>query len=69
MYAGVITLDGNKLRFSISNWKTMLAIKALRVRLREILSRSFRNPGKPLSPSLLRWLEVWQRIFTREEGK
>ena len=67
MYAGVVIIDGNKLRFSVSDWKTMLAIKVLRVRMREVLARSFRNPGKPLPPSLLRWLEVWQRIFTREE--
>jgi ATP-dependent RNA helicase DHX29 len=69
MYAGVITLDGSKLRFSVSDWKTMLAIKVLRIRLREILSCSFEAPGKPLPPSLLRWFEVWQHIFTREEKK
>jgi ATP-dependent RNA helicase DHX29 len=69
MYAGVIILDGNKLRFSVSDWKTMLAIKVLRIRLREILSRSFKTPGKPLPPSLLRWFEIWQDIFTREERK
>ncbi|KAI9787598.1 MAG: hypothetical protein M1839_000129 [Geoglossum umbratile] len=67
MYAGVIILDGNKLRLSVSDWKTMLAIKVLRIRMREVLSRSFKNPGKPLPSSLLRWLEIWQRIFTREE--
>ncbi|KAH0543279.1 hypothetical protein FGG08_002342 [Glutinoglossum americanum] len=69
MYAGVITIDGNKLRFSVPDWKTMLAIKILRIRLKEVLSRSFKTPGKPLPPSLLRWFEIWQRIFTREERK
>ncbi len=46
MYAGVIVLDGNRARFSVSDWKSILVIKALRARLREILTRSFKNPGK-----------------------
>ncbi|KAI9772082.1 MAG: hypothetical protein M1840_001370 [Geoglossum simile] len=69
IHAGVIIIDGNKLRFSVSDWKIILAIKVLRIRMREVLARSFKNPGKPLPPSLLRWLETWQRIFTREEKK
>ncbi len=64
MYAGVLVLDGNRARFSVPDWKTMLVIKALRSRLREILTRSFKNPGKLPTAQHTRWLDAWQRIFT-----
>ncbi|KAI6248545.1 ATP-dependent RNA helicase DHX29 [Erysiphe necator] len=65
MYAGVISLDGNRARFAVSDWKTLLAIKTLRYRLREILNKSFKNPGKPLSAQQQKWMEIWQKIFTQ----
>jgi ATP-dependent RNA helicase DHX29 len=67
LYAGVIILDGNRARFAVSDWKTMLVIKTLRTRLREILTRSFKSPGKPLPDSLTKWFDIWQKIFTQEE--
>lgn len=66
MYSGVLILDGNRVRFSVSDWKIMLAIKTLRARLRDIMTRSFKNPGKPLSNQQSKWLEIWQRIFSQE---
>ena len=66
MYAGVFILDGNRARFAVSDWKTMLVIKTLRSKLREILTRSFKNPGKQLTGPQQKWLEVWQKIFSQE---
>jgi ATP-dependent RNA helicase DHX29 len=66
LYAGVLILDGNRARFAISDWKTMLVIKTLRVRLREIMTKSFRNPGKALTGQQVQWLDIWQRIFSQE---
>ncbi|KAI9676489.1 MAG: hypothetical protein M1817_000647 [Caeruleum heppii] len=63
MYAGVLIIDGNRLRFSASSWKQLLALKTLRARLREIRNRRFKNPGTPLPGHLMRWMEVWRRIF------
>ncbi|KAI1655436.1 P-loop containing nucleoside triphosphate hydrolase protein [Daldinia decipiens] len=68
MYAGVIVLDGNRARFSVSDWKTMLAIKALRTRLRDVLTRSFRMPGKLLTAQQEKWLDAWQRVFSQDFG-
>jgi len=47
----------------------MLVVKVLRARLREIMSRSFKMPGKLLTPQYERWLDIWQRIFTQDFGK
>ncbi|KAL2162528.1 hypothetical protein VTH06DRAFT_7442 [Thermothelomyces fergusii] len=73
MYAGVFVLDGNRARFSVPDWKTMLVIKVLRARLREMLTRCFRSPGKLITAQHERWLDVWQRVFalaqeTREKA-
>ncbi|KAK0107054.1 hypothetical protein ONS95_003764 [Cadophora gregata] len=66
MYAGVFILDGNRARFAVSDWKTMLVIKTLRSKLREILTRSFKSPGKQLTGQQQKWLDVWQKIFSQE---
>jgi len=64
MYAGVLVLDGNRARFAVSDWKTMLVMKVLRARMRDLMTRSFKSPGKLATAQHERWLEVWQRIFT-----
>jgi ATP-dependent RNA helicase DHX29 len=67
MYAGVIILDGNRARFSVADWKTLLVIKTLQSRLRDLLTKSFKSPGKSLSVQQERWLGIWQRLFLRED--
>ncbi|KAF7894835.1 hypothetical protein EAF00_006649 [Botryotinia globosa] len=66
MYAGVFILDGNRARFAVSDWKTMLAIKTMRARLRDILTKSFKTPGKALTAQQQKWLDLWQKIFSQE---
>ncbi|KAI1455583.1 P-loop containing nucleoside triphosphate hydrolase protein [Annulohypoxylon moriforme] len=68
MYAGVIVLDGNRARFSVPDWKTLLVIKALRTRLRDLMTRSFRMPGKLLTAQQEKWLDAWQRVFSQDFG-
>ncbi|KAI1005694.1 putative helicase [Podosphaera aphanis] len=65
IYSGVIVLDGNRARFAVSDWKTMLAIRTLRARLREILVKSFKNPGKQLNSLQQKWMDIWQKIFSQ----
>lgn len=68
MYSGVLILDGNRVRFAMPDWKTMLVMKVLRARLREVLARAFKNPGKLPTAQHEKWLDVWQRIFSQEFG-
>ncbi len=68
MFSGVMVLDGNRARFSVPDWKTLLVIKVLRSRLREMLSRSFKAPGKLPTAQHEKWFDVWQRIFTQDFG-
>ncbi|KAI9848422.1 MAG: hypothetical protein M1837_000217 [Sclerophora amabilis] len=66
MYAGTIILDGKRARFSVSDWKVMLALKTIRTRLKQIMVYSFRNPGMALSMQQRRWFEIWQNIFSQD---
>ncbi|KJZ72479.1 hypothetical protein HIM_08148 [Hirsutella minnesotensis 3608] len=66
MFSGVIVLDGNRARFALPDWKSMLVVKILRTRLREMLTRAFRQPGKLATAQQEKWLDVWQRLFTQE---
>lgn len=75
-YAGVIIVD-NRIRFCIESgtgrtgkdgrpgpgvWKTILAIKALRRRLEEVVEFRWRKPGRELPGRLRRWWEIWERL-------
>lgn len=62
MFSGVFVLDGNRARFAVPDWKTMLVMKVLRARLRDMVNRSFKNPGRLPTAQQERWFEVWQRI-------
>jgi ATP-dependent RNA helicase DHX29 len=58
-------IDGNRLRFSVTDWKVMLALKILRTQLRAIIAQTYRSPGRAFSASQQRWLDIWQEMFTR----
>jgi ATP-dependent RNA helicase DHX29 len=63
MYAGVILVDGGRVRFSIRDWKTMIALKAIRTGLQEAISNTYRNTDQSLQlASDRKWLDVWQAI-------
>ena len=64
MYSGMIIIDGNRIRFSVDDWKTMLAMKVLRTQLRQIMAQSFRKPGRSLSQDQRSWLDIWQKIVS-----
>jgi len=64
MHSGVMVIDGNRIRFSLDDWKTILAIRALRTEIRLIMAQSFRNPERALSQRQQEWLGIWEKIFT-----
>ena len=66
MHAGVFVLDGNRARFAVPDWKTALALKVLRARLRDMLTRSFRAPGRLPTAQQEKWFDIWQRIFNQD---
>lgn len=65
MYSGVISIDANRIRFSVRDWKLMLALKVLSARIRDILSGTFRDPQKVLSYKQQQWIDIWDQIFSQ----
>jgi len=63
LYAGVIVIDGNRLRFKVRDWKTMLALKTLRGKMKEVLARVFRAPGKELTGRNRAVMEIVRRVL------
>ncbi|KAA8652325.1 hypothetical protein EYZ11_010692 [Aspergillus tanneri] len=65
MYSGVISIDANRIRFAVRDWKSMLALKVLSARVRDILSGTFRDPQKVLSYKQQQWIDIWNQIFSQ----
>ncbi|KAL9104716.1 MAG: hypothetical protein Q9163_000394 [Psora crenata] len=67
MYAGVIVIDGNRIRFSVKDRKTMFVVKTLRNELNIIVEQRLRHPRKALTEWQQKWMEVVWKMFTRSE--
>jgi len=65
LYSGVISLDGNRVRFAAKDWKAMLAFKTLSLRVRSILSDMIENPQRKPSHRQQEWLDIFQQIFSQ----
>ncbi|KAL1310940.1 hypothetical protein AAFC00_001163 [Neodothiora populina] len=65
VYSGVIVIDGNRLRFKVSSWRAMVALKMLRARMRDILAKSMKNPGRVMGPRQREWMDVFVSMFER----
>lgn len=68
LYAGVVVLDGHRLKFAFRDWRSMVAVKFLRAKAREILSRGLKYPGKEVGVRLARWVEVFESLFEARAG-
>ncbi|KAL1855476.1 hypothetical protein Plec18167_007102 [Paecilomyces lecythidis] len=64
LYSGIISIDNNRIRFALKDWKSILALKILAGKVREILSGTFKNPQKPLSHRQQEWMNILQQMFT-----
>jgi len=65
LYSGVISLDGNRVRFAAKDWKAMLAFKTFSLRVRGILSDVIKNPQRNPSHRQQEWLDILQQMFSQ----
>ena len=63
LYSGVILIDGSKIRFSVRNWKVMIALKILRTKMQQLLDHAIRHPGQSLRGPLAKWADLWKQII------
>jgi ATP-dependent RNA helicase DHX29 len=66
MYAGVVVVDGNRLRLKVRDWRTMVVLKVLRAKSKEVMAKLFRNPGRELGDRPRRWMEILEKIFEKQ---
>lgn len=74
LHAGVITLPGNAVRFSVKDWRVCTALKVLRRRVKEIVGACWKNPGRGVSLREAEWMGLFFRVFEQrrvveEKGK
>ncbi|KAJ9612187.1 hypothetical protein H2200_003784 [Cladophialophora chaetospira] len=66
-YAGVMVLDGGKIKLSVREWRQLIAIKILRERIEKVLGRCYSHPGKEMSDQDRKWLDFWLKIEAAQE--
>ncbi|KAK8163670.1 P-loop containing nucleoside triphosphate hydrolase protein [Phyllosticta citrichinensis] len=67
LHAGVVLVDGSRLKFAVKDWKVALAVKALRLRVKEIVGASLKNPARQMTRREARWMELFLKAFERSE--
>jgi ATP-dependent RNA helicase DHX29 len=63
IYAGVISIDNNRIRFSVKDWKTLIALKTLRTKMKGILNNFYRNASRNISEADEKWLGMWFEVM------
>jgi ATP-dependent RNA helicase DHX29 len=66
LHAGVVTIDGNRLRFKVDEWKLALALKTMRARMEELVETRLKEPGKDIPVRLKRWVDLFEKICGRD---
>ncbi|KAF2625113.1 P-loop containing nucleoside triphosphate hydrolase protein [Macroventuria anomochaeta] len=69
LHAGVISFPGNVVRFAVREWRAAVALKVLRRRVKEILSASWKNPGRVLGEREREWVGILVGVFVERWEK
>ncbi|KAG9763961.1 ATP-dependent RNA helicase A, partial [Aureobasidium melanogenum] len=69
LYAGVVVIDGNRLRFKVNSWRTCYAVKMLRTKIKEFLAREFKQPGRTVVAEKQKaWMKLFGQVFENVEA-
>ena len=66
IYSGIMTIDGNRLRFAMANWKTIMVVKGMRAELKEIIAQGLKVPGRLMNARQKLCIENWKAVFDRQ---
>jgi ATP-dependent RNA helicase DHX29 len=67
LHAGIVAVDTARLRFSVKDWKTAIALKHLRKKMEKLVDWSVRKPSESLPSDLKWWRDLFERMCTRDE--
>jgi ATP-dependent RNA helicase DHX29 len=68
LYAGVVVIDGNRLRFSTRDERTLLMLKKVQTKIRELIDFRLTRPPAELDARQKKWMEIFLCLFQRTEG-
>lgn len=63
LYAGVISVDGGRVRFAVRDLYTTVALLVLKTRIQEIIMQRIQYLRRPLSDRQKLWVEIWQAMM------
>ncbi|KAI9704578.1 MAG: hypothetical protein M1820_005491 [Bogoriella megaspora] len=66
LYAGVVVIDGQRMRFKVDSWKVLVILKKMRERMKDIVERRLKKPGVRLPERLEKWAVLWRRVMAGE---
>ncbi|KIW97056.1 uncharacterized protein Z519_02448 [Cladophialophora bantiana CBS 173.52] len=66
-FAGVLLLDGGKVKLSVKRWRELMAVKILRERVLGVLEECYKRPGEVGEEGRV-WLDMWLKIEAAQEG-
>lgn len=67
LHAGLVSLDSNRLKFKVKDWKTTYVLKMLRTRLTELVEHRIKYPERAVSPELMWWKAMFEKICATHE--
>ncbi|EXJ62833.1 hypothetical protein A1O7_03273 [Cladophialophora yegresii CBS 114405] len=67
-YAGVMVLDGGKVKLSVRQWSELMAIKTLREKVEKVLQQCYSAPSQEVAEQDRKWLDLWLRIEAAQES-
>ena len=68
MYAGVVVIDGSRIRFKVQHWRTMIVLKSLRRGLKRAVERWIKEPGKGVGEEDAFWVDMFVKMMRRRES-
>ncbi|OQU99639.1 hypothetical protein CLAIMM_05247 isoform 1 [Cladophialophora immunda] len=66
-FAGVLVLDGGKVRLSVRRWRELMALKILRERVLGTLDKCYDRPAEVGEEGRI-WLDMWLKIEAAQEA-
>ena len=63
LFSGTMTLDSNRVRFSVRSWRAILALKELRSKLKMLLIEGAKAPDRSLSAVERQWADLFYALY------
>jgi ATP-dependent RNA helicase DHX29 len=67
LYSGILSVDSNRLRFALPDWKSMVVLNVWRSQFRRIVAQGIESPGMHMDDEQRFWYEMWQSMCFKND--